>query len=179
MITVCKTDPDAGASGTSLILVETDRSGFVRGRNLDKIGWKAQDTSELFFDNVRVPVANLVGEPGRGFIQLMEQLPQERLLQAIRAVTTIEAALEWTVEYTSERKAFGQSISDFQNTRFTLADVKSKTVMLRVFVDRCIQMHLEGNLDAVDAAITKLLASEMLCELLDDCLQLFLSLIHI
>ena len=103
----------------------------------------------------------------------MEQLPQERLLQAIRAVTTIEAALEWTVEYTLERKAFGQSISDFQNTRFTLADVKSKTVMLRVFVDRCIQMHLEGNLDAVDAAITKLLASEMLCELLDDCLQLF------
>jgi len=173
VITACKTDPDAGASGTSLILVETDRPGFERGRNLDKIGWKAQDTSELFFDNVRVPVANLVGETGRGFIQLMEQLPQERLLQAIRAVATVEAALEWTVEYTSERKAFGQSISNFQNTRFTLADVKSKTVMLRVFVDRCIQMHLEGKLDAVDAAITKLLASEMLCELLDDCLQLF------
>ena len=164
---------DAGPSGTSLILVETDRPGFERGRNLDKIGWKAQDTSELFFDNVRVPVANLVGEAGRGFIQLMEQLPQERLLQAIRAVSAVEAALEWTVEYTSERKAFGQSISNFQNTQFTLADVKSKTVMLRVFVDRCIQMHLEGKLDAVDAAITKLLASEMLCELLDDCLQLF------
>jgi acyl-CoA dehydrogenase len=173
VIVVCKTDPDAGASGTSLILVETDRPGFERGRNLDKIGWKAQDTSELFFDNVHVPVSNLVGESGRGFIQLMEQLPQERLLQAIRAVATVEAALEWTVEYTSERKAFGQSISNFQNTRFTLADVKSKTVMLRVFVDRCIQMHLEGKLDAVDAAITKLLSSEMLCELLDDCLQLF------
>ena len=134
VITVCKTDPDAGASGTSLILVEADRLGFERGRNLDKIGCKAQDTSELFFDNVRVPVANLVGETGRGFIQLMEQLPQERLLQAIRSVATVEAALEWTVEYTSERKAFGQLISDFQNTRFTLADVKSKTVMLRVFV---------------------------------------------
>ena len=173
VITACKTDPLAGGKGISLVLVETCRPGFQRGRNLDKIGWKAQDTSELFFDNVRVPASNLLGQEGRGFLQLMEQLPQERLLQAIRAVATIEAALDWTVDYTTTRRAFDRPIAAFQNTRFKLADVKSQTLMLRVFVDRCIAMHLEGRLDAVDAAVVKLLSSEMLGNLLDECLQLF------
>ena len=173
VITACKTDPLAGGKGISLVLVETCRPGFQRGRNLDKIGWKAQDTSELFFDDVRVPASNLLGQEGQGFVQLMEQLPQERLLQAIRAVATIEAALDWTVDYTTTRRAFDQPIAAFQNTRFKLADVKSQALMLRVFVDRCIAMHLEGRLDAVDAAVVKLLSSEMLGKLLDECLQLF------
>ena len=173
VITACKTDPQTGGKGVSLVLVETDRAGFQRGRNLEKVGWKAQDTSELFFDEVRVPASNLLGQEGRGFVQLMEQLPQERLLQAIRAATTIEAALEWTVDYTTTRRAFDRPIAAFQNTRFKLADVKSQALMLRVFVDRCIAMHLEGRLDAVDAAVVKLLSSEMLGKLLDECLQLF------
>jgi acyl-CoA dehydrogenase len=156
-----------------IILVEADRPGFDRGRNLEKIGWKAQDTSELFFDNVRVPVTNLVGREGQGFIQLMEQLPQERLIQAIRAIAVIESALEQTVEYTTQRKAFGRPISSFQNTRFKLADVKSQAVMMRVFVDKCLAMHLKGELDAVDAAMAKLMSSEMMGRLLDECLQLF------
>ena len=173
VIVACKTDPSAGGRGISLVLVETDRAGFSRGRNLEKIGWKAQDTSELFFDNVRVPVSNLVGTEGRGFVQLMEQLPQERLMQAIRAVSIIEAALQWTVDYTRERKAFGKPLSSFQNTRFKLADVQSQTIMLRVFVDKCIEMHIKKELDANDAAIAKLLTSESLCKLVDECLQLF------
>jgi len=173
IIVACKTNPDERSKGTSLILVEADRAGFSRGRNLEKIGWKAQDTSELFFDKVRVPVSNLIGVEGNGFIQLMEQLPQERLLQSIRATSVIEAALEWTVEYVNERHAFGRPIAKFQNTRFKLADVKSQSVMMRVFVDRCIAMHLQGELDSIDAAMSKLLASEMMCELLDECLQLF------
>ena len=116
IIVACKTDPQEGARGISLIVVEADRDGFKRGRNLNKIGWKAQDTSELFFDEVRVPAANLLGGEGRGFVGLMEQLPQERLIQAIRATAVIEAALQWTVDYVSERKAFGRPISGFQNT---------------------------------------------------------------
>lgn len=173
VIVACKTDVEAGAKGVSLIVVEREHEGFRRGRNLHKIGYKAQDTSELFFDDVRVPAKNLLGGEGRGFVCLMEQLPQERLLQAIRAISTIEAALDWTVEYVDDRKAFGRSISGFQNTRFRLADVKSQAVMMRVFIDRCIEMHLEKELDAVDAAIAKLLSSEMMGKLLDDCLQLF------
>ena len=173
IIVACKTDPKEGARGISLIVVEGDRAGFKRGRNLKKIGWKAQDTSELFFDEVRVPVCNLLGGEGRGFVGLMEQLPQERLIQAIRATAVIEAALGWTVDYVSERQAFGRPISGFQNTRFQLATVKSQATMLRVFVDRCIEMHLKGELDSVDAAMAKMLSAEMMCDLLDDCLQLF------
>lgn len=173
IIVACKTDPQEGARGISLIVVEGDRAGFKRGRNLKKIGWKAQDTSELFFDEVRVPASNLLGGEGRGFVGLMEQLPQERLIQAIRATAVIEAALEWTIEYVSDRKAFGRPISGFQNTRFKLADVKSQSTMLRVFIDRCIEMHLKGELDPVDAAMAKMLSAEMMCSLLDDCLQLF------
>jgi len=174
VLVACKTDKDAGAKGISLILVETDREGFARGKNLDKLGWKAQDTSELFFDNVRVPVSNLIGGvEGRGFYQMMEQLPQERLMQAVRATANLEAALDWTVEYTTERKAFGGSIADLQNTRFKLADVKTQAVMLRVFTDRCIELHMQGKLDGTDAAMVKMVTSETLGECLDTCLQMF------
>ncbi|MGB7298918.1 MAG: acyl-CoA dehydrogenase family protein [Burkholderiaceae bacterium] len=173
IILACKTDPNAGGRGVSLILVEADRPGFSRGRNLEKIGWKAQDTSELFFDKIRVPASNLLGAEGRGFIQLMEQLPQERLIQAVRAIAVIESALDQTIAYTTQRSAFGRPIAGFQNTRFKLADVKSQAVMMRVFVDKCLTMHLAGKLDAVDAAIVKLLSAEMMGRLLDECLQLF------
>ncbi|MEQ9124692.1 MAG: acyl-CoA dehydrogenase family protein, partial [Alphaproteobacteria bacterium] len=173
LIVVCKTDPARGAKGTSLILVEADREGFSRGRNLDKIGLKAQDTSELFFDQVRVPQTNLLGEENQGFRYLMEQLPRERLLSAIRAIATIEAALDWTVAYTKERKAFGGAIFDFQNTKFKLAEVRSQAVVGRSFIDRCIELQVEGKLDLETAAIAKLWASEAQAKAVDECLQLF------
>jgi len=173
VVLACKTDPAADGKGVSLVLVEGDRAGFTRGRNLEKIGYKAQDTSELFFNDVRVPKSNLLGVEGRGFKQLMQQLPQERLVIAVRSATIIEAALDWTLEYTKDRKAFGKSISDFQNTQFKLAEVKSQAVMLRVYIDRCIELHLEGKLTAVDAAMAKMQSTEMMCQVLDDCLQLF------
>src|SRR5262249_30541310 len=136
VIVVAKTDPKLGARGTSLIAVETTTAGFKRGRNLEKIGLKAQDTSDLFFDNVRVPADHLLGAgAGMGFAQLMQQLPQERLVIAIAAIAAIEAALEHTLAYVKERKAFGQAIVDFQNTRFTLAELKTKAHVARVFVD--------------------------------------------
>ena len=172
VIVACRTS-DERAKGVSLILVEADRAGFKKGRNLEKIGWKAQDTSELFFDEVRVPVSNIVGIEGNGFVQLMEQLPQERLLQGICCASVIEAGLEWTVDYVRDRQAFGKTVASFQNTRFKLAEVHSKSTMMRVFVDRCIAMHLEGKLDANDAAMCKMLSSELMMELLDECLQLF------
>jgi len=172
VVLACRTNDSPGAKGISLILVETDREGFRRGRNLEKIGMKAQDTSELFFDDVRVPVANIIGQEGKGFIQLMEQLPQERLLQAVKAIGLIEGMVEETIAYTQHRKAFGKQISDFQNTRFRLADVKSNAVMMRVYIDRCIELHLEGKLDAVDAAMVKLQSTEMASKVLDECLQL-------
>ncbi|MCR9215437.1 MAG: acyl-CoA dehydrogenase family protein [Proteobacteria bacterium] len=173
VVLACKTDPAAGGKGVSLVLVEGDREGFTRGRNLEKIGYKAQDTSELFFNDVRVPKSNLLGVEGRGFKQLMQQLPQERLVIAVRSATIIETALDWTLEYTKDRKAFGKSIADFQNTQFKLAEVKSQAVMLRVYVDKCIELHLKGELNAVDAAMAKMQSTEMLCQVLDDCLQLF------
>ncbi len=172
-IVVAKTDPSLGAKGTSLILVEADREGFSRGRNLDKIGLKAQDTSELFFDNVRVPQTNLLGQENQGFRYLMEQLPRERLLSALRAIATVEAALEWTVAYTKERKAFGSAIFDFQNTKFKLAEVRANAVVGRCFIDRCIAMQLDGTLDLETAAIAKLWASEVQGKAVDECLQLF------
>lgn len=172
VIVAAKTDPSEGARGISLVLVETGTPGFERGRNLEKIGWHAQDTGELFFQDCRVPATNLLGGEGRGFIQLVEQLPQERLLVAIRCATVIEAALDWTVAYTSERKAFGKPVIAFQNTRFKLAEVKARAVMLRAFVDRCIELHMDAGLTADDAAIAKLQSTEMMCEVLDECLQL-------
>ena len=172
VIVAAKTDPTEGAKGISLIIVETGTEWFSRVLNLEKIGWHAQDTGELFFQDCRVPATNLLGGEGRGFIQLVEQLPQERLLVAIRCASVIEAALEWTVAYTSDRKAFGKPVIAFQNSRFKLAEVKARAVMLRAFVDRCIELHLDSGLTADDAAIAKLTSTEMMCEVLDDCLQL-------
>ncbi len=171
-IIACKTDPKEGAKGISLILVEGDREGFKRGKNLEKIGYKAQDTSELFFEDLRVPITNLLGQEGRGFAQLMQQLPQERLVVAIRCATALEAALDETIRYTKERKAFGRSISDFQNTRFKLAEVKTLAMVTRAFTDQCIQLHLEGKLTAEDAAAAKLQTTEALNKGVDECLQL-------
>ena len=172
VVVAAKTDPDARGKGISLVLVESGTEGFTRGRNLEKIGYKAQDTSELFFEDCRVPATNLLGAENRGFIQLIEQLPQERLLVALRSASVAEAALDWTVTYTAEREAFGKPIAAFQNTRFKLAEVKSRTAMLRVFIDRCIELHVNAGLTAEDAAIAKLMATEIMCEVLDDCLQL-------
>ncbi len=169
----CKTDPKAGAKGISLILVETDRPGFQRGRKLEKIGCKAQDTAELFFADCRVPVTNLLGEEGRGFPQLMSELPQERLVQAVRAVASSEAALEWTVDYAQSREMFGQTLADFQNTQFKLAEMKAELTMQRVFVDRCIELHLQHKFDPVDAAMCKLVSTEMQGRVMDQCLQFF------
>ncbi|MEQ9334389.1 acyl-CoA dehydrogenase family protein [Thalassobaculum sp.] len=172
IVVVCKTDPALGAKGTSLILVEADRTGFARGRNLDKIGLKAQDTSELFFDDVRVPITNLLGEENQGFRYLMQELPQERLLIAISAVTVIEAALEWTIAYTRGRQAFGRAIADFQNTRFKLAEVKTEAHVARVFLNDCIARHLRGELDVPTAAMAKWWLTELMGKVVDTCLQL-------
>ena len=173
LVLACKTDPKAGARGVSLLLVETDRPGFVRGRRLEKIGCKAQDTAELFFQDMRIPAANLLGQEGRGFYQLMQELPQERLVQAIRAVASSEAALEWTLEYATQRKMFGQTLADFQNTRFRLAEMRADILAQRVFLDRCIALHLDRQLTAVDAAMLKLTTTELQGRVMDQCLQLF------
>jgi alkylation response protein AidB-like acyl-CoA dehydrogenase len=173
VVVACKTDPDAGARGMSLILVEADREGFRRGRNLKKIGLKAQDTSELFFDEVRVPQANLLGEEGGAFPLLMTKLSRERLTQAIRSVCVAETAIGWTVDYTSERAAFGQTIGDFQNTRFKLAELATATEAGRTLVDRCIDLYMNDALDPVDAAKAKLYATDLHCKVVDECLQFF------
>ena len=173
LLLACKTDPKARAKGVSLILVETDRPGFTRGRKLEKIGCKAQDTSELFFSDVRVPVSNLIGEEGSGFTLLMTQLAQERLVQAIRGVSSSEAALQWTIDYVVDRKMFGQTLADFQNTRFKLAELHAEVLGQRVFVDRCIELHLTGDLDATDAAVSKLITTELQGRVMDQCLQFF------
>ncbi|MEC9343808.1 MAG: acyl-CoA dehydrogenase family protein, partial [Pseudomonadota bacterium] len=175
VIVVTKTDPSAGAKGTSLIVVETQEAdGFERGRNLDKIGLKANDTSELFFNDVRVPTANLLGhDEGQGFVQLMQQLPQERLLIANQAISAIERALAATIDYVKERKAFGKAIIEFQNTQFKLAQLKAEAVQARVFTDWCVGRHLEGELDPTTASMAKMLTSDLQCKLIDECLQLF------
>jgi len=173
VIVVAKTDPDKGAHGTSLFIVEEDREGFARGRNLEKIGLHAQDTSELFFEDVRVPPENMLGQDGQGFVQLMRELPRERLLIAIGAISNAEAALEWTVDYTRERQAFGKAVFEFQNTRFKLAEMKADLAVARVYLDRCIELLNTGDLDVESAAIAKLTASELQCRVLDECLQLF------
>jgi acyl-CoA dehydrogenase len=173
VVLATKTDGAAGAHGVTLFLVESDRPGFKRGRNLEKLGLKAQDTSELFFDNVRVPASNMLGKEGRGFAQMMTKLPQERLAQAIRSATVTEAVIEWTADYTVERRAFGKAIADFQSTQFVLADLKARATMARVFTDKCIELFMAGKLDPVDAAMVKMVTSELHCEAVDKCLQLF------
>jgi acyl-CoA dehydrogenase len=173
VVLATKTDGNAGANGVTLFIVESDRPGFKRGRNLEKLGMKAQDTSELFFDNIRVPAGNMLGQEGRGFPLMMTKLAQERLAQAIRSAMVTETVIEWTVEYTSQRSAFGQKIADFQNTQFKLADLKTKATVARVYTDKCISLFMEGKLDPVDAAIAKMFTSELHCEVVDECLQLF------
>ncbi|MGV0818176.1 acyl-CoA dehydrogenase family protein [Martelella sp. AMO21009] len=172
VVLACKTDPSLGAKGVSLILVETDRPGFERGRMLQKIGCKGQDTAELFFSDLRVPVGNLLGEEGKGFAILMQELAQERLVQAIRAVSSAEAAVEWTIEYATDRKMFGQTLADFQNTQFKLAELTALLATQRVFVDRCTELHMKGELDSVDAAMAKMVTTELQFKVMDECLQL-------
>lgn len=172
VVVVAKTNPQEGAAGVSLLLVEADLPGFKKGTNLEKIGMKAQDTSELFFDDVKVPAENLLGAEGQGFVYLMQELPQERLSVALNAIANAEAALGWTVDYVRERKAFGKPISAFQNTQFKLAELASEVTAMRVFVDRCLELHYQEKLDAVTAAKAKLLTTDFQCKLLDECVQL-------
>ena len=175
IVVVAKTDPALGAKGISLIVVETaEAEGFRRGRNLDKLGFEMQDTSELFFDDVQVPTANLLGPvEGQGFAQLMQQLPQERLTIAVGGVATMERALDETIAYVKERKAFGQRLIDFQNTQFKLAECKTEAQIARVFVDRLIGLHLEGKLDAAAASMAKYWVTDLENKVVDACLQMF------
>ncbi len=172
---VAKTDKNEGAKGISLVFLETDGAeGFERGRNLKKLGQPAQDTSELFFNDVKVPTENLLGiEEGQGFYQLMGQLPQERLNIAVQAITAIERALKLTIDYVKDRKAFGRAVADFQNTQFVLAECKTEATVGRVFVDHCIKVHLEGKLDAATASMAKLWLTDLEGKIVDRCLQLF------
>ena len=172
VLVACKTDPAAGAKGVSLIAVEEGTAGFSRSQPMDKIGLKAQDTAELFFDNVRVPAGNLVGEQGRGFVYLMQQLPQERLVIALRSAATLEHQLEQTIRYTSERKVFGNPIIDFQNSKFKLAEAKAYIAMLRSFVDQCAAEHVATGISSEKAAMAKLVATEIMGRYLDEFLQL-------
>lgn len=173
IVVVAKTDHTQGASGVSLIVVEADRAGFRRGKVLNKIGQRGQDTSELFFDSVRVPKAHLLGDDeGQGFVQLMTQLPQERLIVAVGAVAAMELALQQTIKYTRERQAFGRPVFGFQNTKFTLAEAATETRIARVFLDHCICLHLDGLLDVQTVAMAKWWTTDRAMKVLDDCLQL-------
>jgi alkylation response protein AidB-like acyl-CoA dehydrogenase len=173
VIVAARTDPDAGSRGISLLVVERGMPGFARGRKLDKIGLHAQDTAELFFDDVRVPAANLLGREGEGFVHLMERLPRERMSIAILALTSVRAALDWTVEYTTGRTAFGQPLAAFQNTAFELATAVTETDVLEAYLDKAVLALNAGTLTAVDAAKAKLWATEVQHRVLDRCLQLF------
>lgn len=174
VIVVCKTDPEAGAAGVSLILVETaEAEGFGRSKPIKKAGMKSSDTAELSFDDVKVPLTNLIGpEEGQGFYQLMKQLPWERLLIGIGALGAIDHALEITTDYVQQRKAFGKRLMDFQNTRFKLAECKTKAEMLRSFVNHCLTLMDQGKLDATTASMAKYWGSEIQNEVMHECLQL-------
>jgi len=174
VVVVAKTDPTQRSKGTSLVIVETDEvEGFRRGRVLDKIGQKANDTAELFFDEVRVPTANLLGQgEGQGFVQLMQQLPQERLIIALQAMAVIERALEQTIAYVKERKAFGKQIIEFQNTQFKLAECKTEATVAKVFCNHATGLLLEKKLDPFMASMAKLWLTEVQCRVVDECLQL-------
>ncbi|OEC35497.1 acyl-CoA dehydrogenase [Pseudomonas cuatrocienegasensis] len=172
VVVVAKTDPKAGAKGTSLFLVEAGTPGFDKGKRLEKVGMKAQDTAELFFQDVRVPKENLLGQAGMGFAYLMQELPQERLTVGVGAIASARAALQWTLDYTRERKAFGKAIADFQNTRFKLAEMATELQIGQVFVDRCLELHLQGKLDVPTAAMLKYWGTDLQCKVLDECVQL-------
>ncbi|MHA3840559.1 acyl-CoA dehydrogenase family protein [Sphingomonas aestuarii] len=174
IVVVAKTDPAEGAKGISLLVVEADKvTGFRRGRKLDKIGLDAQDTSELFFDDVRIPADNLLGGiEGRGFAQLMAELPRERMIIALGSQNSMERAIEVTIEYTRERKAFGQPLISFQNTQFKLAEMKAKARVGRSFINECVDKAVKGELDGTTSAMAKMWASETEWEIVDACLQL-------
>ena len=172
VIVAAKTDPDAGAQGISLLVVERGAEGFERGRNLDKIGQKSQDTAELFFNDVRVPTANLLGEEGQGFIYLMQNLPQERLSIAVAAAASAEKVLETTKQYCRDRTAFGRPIGKFQHIRFEIAEMATEVEIGRVFTDRCVRDHVRGELDVEHAAMAKWWLTELNKRVVDRCLQL-------
>ena len=172
VIVVAKTDTSAGSKGISLFLVEAGTPGFSKGKNLKKLGMKAQDTSELFFQDVRVPKANLLGELGRGFVYLMQDLPQERLSVAVGANGMCQALLELTVNYVKERKAFGTTVATFQNTQFKLAELAAEISCAEVFLDRCTELFIADKLDTVTASKLKLLTTDLQCRVADECLQL-------
>src|SRR6202171_5257290 len=175
IVVVAKTDTSAGAKGVSLMVVETDSApGFRRGRKLKKLGLDAADTSELFFDDVKLPAESLLGtEEGQGFYQLMKELPQERLIVAVHAVAMMEHALALTIDYVKQRKAFGKKIIEFQNTQFELAECKTEATIAKVFVDHCIERHISGGLDTVTASMAKTWTTDTLGKITDRCLQLF------
>ena len=176
VVVVAKTNPAAGGKGTSLLLVERGMPGFSVGQRLKKMGMKAQDTSELFFDNVRVPVDNLLGGAAyenKGFICLMEQLPWERLQIAIGAVSASQAAIDWTVDYVKERKVFGQPVASFQNTRYVLAELQTQVQVARVFVDKCCELIGKDQLDTATASMAKYWTTDLQCKVMDECVQLF------
>jgi len=176
VIVVAKTDPAAGAKGTSLLLVERGMAGFEKGQRLKEAGMKAQDTSELFFNDVQVPADNLLGGAAlqnKGFICLMEQLPWERLQIAITAVAAAQAAIDWTVDYVKQRKVFGQSVAAFQNTRYTLAELQTQVQVARVFVDKCCELILRDQLDTATASMAKSWTTDLQFKVMDECVQLF------
>ena len=173
VLVVAKTDTTKKAKGISIVLCEKHRKGFKKGKNLEKIGLKAQDTSELFFQDVHLPLENILGHSGQGFGQLMDELPQERLSIAVTAIAAAESALNWTISYTKERTAFDTKIINFQNTKFTLAKLKSELVVARTYIDRCIHEHINNNFSAEDGAIAKLWTTELQFRVIDQCLQLF------
>lgn len=173
VILACKTDPGAKGGGISLFIVETNRPGFVKGKRLEKLGLKAQDTSELFFDNLRIPASNLLGVENGGFKHLMKNLAQERLTQAVRSASVVEAVLQWTIDHARERKLFGQTLSEFQATQFRLAELKTECTIGRVFTDHCIAQFMQKQLTEVDAAMVKMWLSELHGRVVDQCLQLF------
>jgi len=172
VVVAAKTDPGAGARGVSLVIVERGDVGFSRGRNLEKAGWHAQDTSELFFDDVHIRADRLLGEEGRGFRYLMQELAQERLLACLRSVAALEAMFETTRVYCHDRKTFGQRLADHQTVRHKLAEIATDATIARVFVDRLLSLHLDGELTAVDAAKGKYWITETVFRRLDDCMQL-------
>jgi acyl-CoA dehydrogenase len=177
IVVVAKTDPKERAKGISLMVVETDdATGFRRGRKLKKLGMDSADTSELFFEDVSLPTENLLGtEEGQGFAQLMNELPQERLIVTVHAAAMMERALALTIDYVKQREAFGKKIIEFQNTQFELADIKTKVTAAKVFIDHCMERHVGGGegLDAVTASMAKMWTTDLLCEVVDRCLQLF------
>ena len=175
VIVVAKTNPAAGAKGTSLLLVERGMKGFETGKRLKKLGLKAQDTSELFFDDCAVPASNLLGGPAfenKGFICLMEQLPWERLQIAVTAVAASQAAIDWTVQYVKERKVFGQPVASFQNTRFKLAELQTEVQVARVFIDKCCELVSQDRLDTATASMAKYWTTDLQCKVMDECVQL-------